>query len=66
MDTDKLFTEFVALTKAHGAKPFLALGTSTSWGEVAGIRFCDGERFYFLVDALGEVAMMPADVVEAA
>jgi hypothetical protein len=65
MDIDsKLFDEFVALTRAHAAKRPLPLGTETAWGTIAGIVYTDGERSYLLVNALGVVSLMPAEVVE--
>ncbi len=39
------------------------LGTKTPWGNVAGVHYKDGERYYFLV-AKGLVSYMPADVIE--
>ena len=42
----------------------LKIGTKTKWGKVAMIRTIEKERYYFMIDKYGGVAMMPADVVE--
>ena len=41
------------------------LGTMTRWGRVVMVGWV-GERYYWMVDKHGSVAMMPADIVEAA
>lgn len=42
----------------------IPIGTKTFWGTIKAVRFDCGERYYFMVDKRGDVAMMPADVVE--
>lgn len=42
----------------------LSLGTQTQWGNVAMIGVLSGERYYWMVDKHGSVAMMPASTVE--
>lgn len=39
------------------------LGTQTHWGEIVAMQYV-GERYYFILDALGGVSMMPADMIE--
>jgi hypothetical protein len=34
------------------------------YGKIAAVGVIKGERYYWLVDARGDVSMMPADVVE--
>lgn len=41
----------------------LPLGTNTRWGKVASVLLTGGERYYML-ERNGDVALMPADVVE--
>ena len=45
-------------------KKIIPIGTKTKWGKIAAIRTIEGERYYFMVDKDGGVAMMPANVVE--
>lgn len=45
-------------------KPIL-LGTKTKWGRIGAVLFKDGERYYMMVGRYGDVALMPASVVEA-
>jgi hypothetical protein len=40
------------------------LGTKTRWGKIAAVGFIGGERYYWMIDRYGTVAMMPADAVE--
>lgn len=47
------------------ANTLLPPGTQTRWGEIVCVQWV-GERYYFIVDALGCVSMMPADMVERA
>lgn len=42
----------------------LPIGQKTKWGKIAMIRTIEGERYYFMIDKSGCVAMMPSDVVE--
>ena len=42
----------------------LALGTATQWGRVGAVGYREGERYYFMEDRAGVVALMPAVVVE--
>ena len=42
------------------------LGTKTKFGTVSGITCKEGERYYFLIDEVGTVSLMPADVIENA
>lgn len=44
--------------------PPLQLGTKTRWGKIAAVGFIGGERYYWMIDRYGTVAMMPADAVE--
>lgn len=41
----------------------LAIGTQTHWGEIVAVQWV-GERYYFIMDQLGGVSMMPSDIVE--
>ena len=43
----------------------LALGTKTKWGKIGSIIFTKGERYYMMVGRFGDVALMPASVVQA-
>ena len=40
------------------------IGAQTPWGAVSAVGMIQGERYYWLVDEHGDVAMMPACVVE--
>ena len=40
------------------------IGTKTQWGIIVAVAFISGERYYFMLDKYGGVAMMPASVVE--
>lgn len=42
----------------------LRLGTETQWGAIGAVGLTGGERYYWMVDKHGSVAMMPACVVE--
>ena len=42
----------------------LNLGTKTKWGKITAVGITGGERYYWMVDKHGCVAMMPASVVE--
>lgn len=42
----------------------LPLGTMTEWGRISAVGFTGGERYYWITDEDGAVAMMPADFVE--
>jgi len=42
----------------------LLLGTKTPWGKIVAVGTVQGERYYWIEDGLGGIAMMPADVVE--
>ena len=42
----------------------LPLGTETQWGLVSAVGWTAGERYYWMIDEHGSVAMLPADVVE--
>lgn len=42
----------------------VAIGSQTQWGRVVAISCVDGERYYFMQDMTGVVAMMPAVDVE--
>lgn len=44
----------------------LPIGTATEWGSIEGIAFTGGERYYFMRDEDGGVAMVPAFMVERA
>ena len=41
-----------------------SLGTKTRWGKIAAVGTTSGERYYWVVDKHGDVAMMPAIMVE--
>lgn len=43
--------------------PPLAIGTSTRWGRIEAICW-KGERYYMIRNFQGNVALMPADIVE--
>ena len=43
----------------------VSIDTQTQWGKVAMIRTIEKERYYFMIDKEGGIAMIPADVVEA-
>lgn len=45
--------------------PPLPLGTETEWGTIEMIGLTGGERYYWMVDKDGCVAMIPAFMVEA-
>ena len=50
-----------ALTRSNGSA--IPLGTKIpNYGEVSGVTFRDGERYYFLTG--GAVSLMPASVIE--
>ncbi len=62
----KSFTPIVG-NRAPGrpeGRPIMPLGSRTRWGKIASVAILSGERYYFMVDKHGEVAMMPAMVVE--
>ena len=42
----------------------LTIGTTTPWGRIVAVGWV-WERYYWIVDRLGGVAMMPASVVES-
>lgn len=42
----------------------LPLGTPTVWGQIVMVGILAGERYYWMRDKSGGIAMMPADVVE--
>lgn len=44
----------------------LPLGTDTRWGKVEMVGWTGGERYYWMLDAGGGVAMIPGFVVHAA
>ena len=46
------------------AARILSLDSQTKWGRIAAIAWISGERYYFMIDKNGSVAMMPALVVE--
>lgn len=48
--------------KASGV---VAIGTETYWGRVAAVGWITGERYYWMVDDGGGVAMIDAITVEA-
>ena len=56
-------TTIPALPQAAGSE--LEIGTETQWGRVTASGWTGGERYYWLVDKHGCVAMMPAVIVEA-
>lgn len=58
-----LMAEFLAAEKATEPLP---IGTKTQWGKIKAVHSCGGERQYFMIDARGTVALMPAEVVEGA
>lgn len=41
------------------------MGSDTKWGKIIGIGFIGGERYYWMQDKHGAIAMMPWSVVEA-
>ncbi len=45
-------------------KPPLPLGTKTEWGTIEAVGITGGERYYWMVDKLKVVSMMPAFMVE--
>ncbi len=46
-------------------KPPLEIGLTVSpYGKIAAIMLTGGERYYFLIDEVGTVSMMPASVIE--
>ena len=44
-------------------RPPLPLGTSTKWGRIEAVCW-KGERYYMILNFQGDVALMPANVVE--
>lgn len=42
----------------------IPLGTETKWGTIGAIGTTGGERYYWILDKDGGVAMLPASVVE--
>jgi hypothetical protein len=42
----------------------LNIGIKTKWGKITAVGITGGERYYWMVDKHGCVAMMPASVVE--
>lgn len=42
----------------------ISLGTKTKWGTVEMVGLIEGERYYWMVDKLKCVSMMPAIMVE--
>lgn len=42
----------------------LNIGIKTEWGKITAVGITGGERYYWMVDKHGCVAMMPASVVE--
>ena len=44
--------------------PPLPIGTKTQWGKIEAIGITGGERYYWMVDKYGCVAMIPAFMVE--
>ena len=45
--------------------PIIPIGTTTLWGAVKAVGAIGGERYYWMVDHDGSVAMIPSDVVHA-
>jgi len=44
--------------------PIIPLGTKTKWGTIEAVGLTGGERYYWMVDKFGGVAMIPAFMVE--
>jgi len=53
-----------AMSEPRPVRWILDLGTDTKWGKVSALYFSRGERYYFMVKN-GDVALMPAYIVEA-
>lgn len=46
------------------ARPTLLIGSQTQWGRISAVGLVGSERYYWMTDEDGGVAMMPADTVE--
>ena len=51
-------------TKGTLDSEIASLGTKTRYGKVQGVQMMHNERYYFLVDSFGNVAYMPATLIE--
>lgn len=52
------------MSDLRGSIEPLPIGRRTPWGRVRAVGLTGGERYYWMVDERGVVAMMPASVVE--